>query len=125
MTYRDPACYVACGERAAPGRRFCSDHCAAFYAEAVAGRYAEQWCVTCDEWKAIATERVTLLDDLERLECGHLPSGITGGAPAPDPSPAPADESAGPWRALARLLLRVTFRTGPDAGAPLARDREP
>lgn len=45
-----PYCYNLCGMKARNRSLFCSQHCAAIWAEAIAQGNNEVWCETCREW---------------------------------------------------------------------------
>lgn len=48
-----PRCY-SCGEkRVRPGSRFCSNRCAAMWAEELAAGNDDAWCDGCQEWTSV------------------------------------------------------------------------
>lgn len=60
-------CYGHCGRQAKAGQRFCSQRCAARWAEAaaVAGLSVDEWCETCGDYVGIESSNHGL------LQCSH------------------------------------------------------
>lgn len=50
MTAQQARCYQCRDEPARPGSRFCSESCAAVWAEAFAHTLEDAWCPQCNDW---------------------------------------------------------------------------
>lgn len=72
MSQVQPKCYGHCGKVARVGYMFCSDRCAALYADELVRGNEDHWCPVCEDWK-------TKESYMDRLICGHVQTGITEG----------------------------------------------